>query len=101
EDAVLADDRAAAEGSETDIIAPARAGVAVTASDRMRREIDAPSRGDGAAEEKGRARGRVDLVLVMHLEDLDVEIGIEGPRRLSHQDGQQIDAEAHIAGLDD
>ena len=45
--------------------------------------------------------GRVHLVAVMHLEDLDVEIGVERLRRLAHQDREEVDAEAHVAGLDD
>ena len=57
--------------------------------------------GRGPAEEEGGARRSVDLVPVVHLEDLDVEIRIERPRRLAHQDGEKVDAEAHIAGFHD
>ena len=41
-----------------------------------------------AAEEQRRAGGRVDLVAVVHLDDLDVPGGIEGAGNLGHQLGQ-------------
>ena len=66
------------------------------------RKIDAASGGRRLAEQQRRAGRRVDLVAVMHLEDLDVEVArVERPRRLFDQDRQQVDAEAHIARLDD
>ncbi len=52
-------------------------------------------------EQQSGAGRRIDFLIVMHLENFDVERGIE---RLGHALGQrrqQIDAEAHIAGLDD
>jgi hypothetical protein len=36
----------------------------------------------------------------MHLQDLDVEVLVERPGHALDQRGQQIDAEAHIAGFD-
>ena len=48
-----------------------------------------------------RAGRRIDLVAVMHLQDLDVEVGIERLRHLARERGQQVDAEAHVAGRDD
>src|SRR6516225_4920564 len=101
EDAVLANHGAAAECREADVGTPACTGMAVAAPDRVSAELDAASLGSGATEEKGGARGRVDLMLVVHFEDLDVEIGVERARRLAHQSGKQVDAEAHIAGLHD
>ena len=60
--------------------------------------IDAAPRGGRLAEQQRGAGRRVDLVAVVHLEDLDVEIArVERPRRLLHQHGEQVDAEAHIA----
>ena len=60
-----------------------------------------PARG-GLAEQQRGARGRIDLVAVVHLQDLDVEIlRPERLRGLLDQHGEQIDAEAHIAGFDD
>ena len=99
--AVLADHRAAAQRREADVAALARAGMAVADPDRMVGEVDAAAFRRRLAEQQRRARRRVDLVAVVHLEDLDVEIGVERLRRLAHQGGEQIDAEAHIAGLDD
>src|SRR5215831_9802869 len=37
----------------------------------------------------------------MHLENLDVELVIERFGNLPHHGGQEIDAEAHVAGFDD
>ena len=38
---------------------------------------------------------------VVHLDDLDVEVRVERLGRLADEHGEEIDAEAHIAGLDD
>ena len=53
------------------------------------------------AEKERRAGGCIDLVAVVHLDDLDVELGTERRRRLLHEAGEQIDAKAHVAGLHD
>ena len=98
---VLADHRAAAQRREADVAALARAGMAVADADRVLGEVDAAALRRGAAEEQRRARRRIDLVAVMHLDDLDVEIGVERLRRLADEDGEEVDAEAHVAGLDD
>src|SRR6516225_8522546 len=71
------------------------------------RKVDAPSGTAlmlgraAAAEHQGGARGRIDLAVVVHLHDLDVELGIERARHALDQGSQQIDAETHIAGFDD
>ena len=98
---MLADDAAAAQGGKADVAAPALAGVAVAHAHARVVEIDAAAVGGGLAQHQRRARGGVDLVAVVHLEDLDVEVGIERLGDLARQRGQQIDAEAHVAGLDD
>ena len=67
----------------------------------LRREIDAAPFRRRLAEKQRRAGRRVDLVAMVHLENLDVEIGVERLRRLADERGEEIDAEAHIAGLDD
>ena len=67
----------------------------------LRREIDAAPFRRRLAEKKCGAGGRVDLVAMVHLDNLDVEIGIERLRRLADERGKEIDAEAHIARLDD
>ena len=64
-------------------------------------EVDAAALGRRLAEEERRAGRRVDLATMVHLDDLDVEIGVERLRRLADENGEEIDAEAHIAGLDD
>ena len=52
------------------------------------------------AEQQCGARRRIHFHAVMHLDDLDIEIG-QRFRRLLHQSGEQIDAETHVAGFDD
>ena len=58
----------------------------------------APVIGRGA-EQQGGAGRRVELVAVVHLDDLDVPVGPEPPRRLLDQRAQQIDAERGVGGL--
>ena len=54
------------------------------------------------AEQQCGAGWRIDLVLVVHFENLDIEIvGAERLRRLFDQNAEQVDAKAHIAGFDD
>src|SRR5713226_1435842 len=98
---MLADHCSSAQRSKADIAGAARAGHAVTAAHRMLRKIDAAALGSGAAKHQRSARRRIDLLIMMHFDDLDVVIVVE---RLSHalyQRRKQIDAETHIAGFDD
>ena len=60
-------------------------------------ELDAAALGRRLAEHQRSARRRVDLVAVVHLEDLDVEVGIERLGDLARHRRQQVDAEAHVA----
>ncbi len=99
---MLADHRAAAQGGKADRARRARAGMAVADPDAVFGQLDAAARRGRLAEQQRGARRRVDLVAMVHLQDLDVEIGrVERARRLLHQHGEQVDAEAHIARLDD
>ena len=86
---------------KADVARLARAGLAVAAARRMRGEIDAAALRRRAAEHQRGAGRRVDLLVVMHLENLDVEAVVERLRHALGQRRQQIDAEAHVAGLDD
>src|SRR5690349_16373238 len=101
EDGMLADHRTAAEGGEADIAAPTGTGMAVARPHGMLGKRNIPSFRGGAAEEERGSGGCVDLVLMVHLEDLDIEIRIERARRLAHEGSKQVDAEAHIAGFHD
>lgn len=98
--AVLAGDGAAAQRRKADVAALARAGHAVAAAIRMRGENDAaPFRRRFAEQQRG-ARRRIDLLAMMHFDNLDVEILIERlGDALYHR--RQVDAEAHIARLHD
>src|SRR3974390_3170648 len=71
--AVFADDGTATQRRKADVARLACAGVTVAASHRVIVKFDAATfRGRAAEHERG-ARRRVDLLIVMHLEDLDVE----------------------------
>ena len=76
-------------------------GDAVASLDGALREIDrAPFGGGGPEHQRGAGR-RIDLVAVVHLDDLDVEVLIQRLGDASRQRHEQVDAEAHVAGLDD
>ena len=95
---VIADHGAAAQRRNADIAAAPCAGDAVAAAlfDILKHDLAALRR--RRAEQKRRAGWRVDLVAVMHIKDFNIPIQCAG--RLSHQAGQQINAEAHIARFD-
>jgi hypothetical protein len=78
---VVADDIAAAQSREADISGLAGASMAIAHALAARGEVDAPALGCGAAQGERRARGRIDLVAVVHLQDLDVVILAEAARR--------------------
>src|SRR5690348_4620933 len=94
--AMLAGIVAAAQRREADIAAPARPRDAVAYALAFRGEIDTAARGRRLAERQRRARRRVDFVAMMHLENLDIVILAEAPRRLLDESEQPIDAETHI-----
>ena len=99
--AVLARDVAAAQRREADVARFARAGVAVAPALALLLEVDLAALCGGLAEQQRGAGGRIDLLVVMHLDDLDVELVAERRRDLSCHHREQIDAEAHVAGLHD
>ena len=86
---------------KADIALAAGADIAVAHAHAVVLERDGPAGSRGLAEKKGRAGGGVALVAVMQLEDLDVEIGAERLGDPIGEPSEQIDAKAHIAGLDD
>src|SRR4029079_6922806 len=97
--AVLADHVAAAQRGKADIALAPWTDIAVAHLDAalLQRHL-AASRRRAAEHERG-ARGGVALMAVMHLQDLDIEFRAKRAGDLSGQDGEQIDALAHIAGL--
>ncbi len=100
-DGVLADDRPTAQRREADGAALARARLPVAAAHGVVLEADTPALGGGFAQQQRGAGRRVDLVAVVHFQDLDVEVGVERLGGLAHESGEQVDAEAHVAGADD
>ena len=79
----------------------ARAGVTIARALGLRLQIDLAACGRRLAEQQRGAGRRIDLLVVMHLDDLDVEFLTERRRDLLRQHREQIDAEAHVAGLHD
>src|SRR5713101_3248234 len=64
-------------------------------------EIDASALRRRTTKHEGGAGWRVDLLVVVHFEDLNVEFVVEGLRYALDQSCEEIDSHAHIAGLDD
>src|ERR1700731_3033654 len=64
-------------------------------------EIDASALRRRATKHEGGAGWRVDLLAMVHFEDLNVEFVVEGLRYALDQSREEIDSHAHIAGLDD
>ncbi len=75
--------------------------IAVPRVDRVLGERASRAGGRGLAEAQRGARRRVDLVLVVHLDDLDVERRPERARRLLDERQQHVDADAHVRGEHD
>src|SRR5207302_5505092 len=71
--AVIPGGGAAAQGRKADIARPAGAGDAVAAARRMILERDAAAGRYGLAEHQGGAGWRVDLGLVVHLQNFDIK----------------------------
>ena len=67
-------------------------------AERACRSTPRPAAAASPSRKRG-ARRRVDLGLVMHLDDFDIETFVQRLRDALDQRGQQVDAEAHIAGL--
>jgi len=99
--AMVARHRAPAQRGKADIAGMARAGVAVAAAHRISVEVDAAAFRRRAAEHQRGAGRRIDFLVVMHLEDFDIEGIVQRLGDAPRQRRQQIDAEAHIAGLHD
>ncbi len=98
---MLADHRAAAQRRKTDIASLTRTGVSIARAHRPLIETDATTIGGGAAKQQRGAGRRIDFLVVMHFKDFNIEILIQRFCHALHQRRQQIDAEAHVAGLDD
>src|SRR5262249_34428318 len=96
----LANHVAAPQRRKTDIALPPRPHVAVPGAHALFPKQDIPPLGGGRPKHERGARWRVTLVAVMHLEDLDVELGPQSLRDALGKDREQVDAKAHIAGLD-
>ncbi|KAI1692783.1 hypothetical protein DdX_21042 [Ditylenchus destructor] len=99
-DQMITDHRAAAQRGESDRPFRTRAGESGAVGDADLAQRDrTPGRGCLAQHQRS-ARGRVHFLAVMHLSDLDIPVGAEPRRRLTHQSREQHDAERGIAGLE-
>src|SRR5262245_36329560 len=85
DDAVLADHGAAPQRGEAERSALARTGMAVTAAHRVLIEVDPAPRRRGTAEQQGGTGRSIHLLVMMHLENLDVELVVEGFRHAPRQ----------------
>ena len=82
---MIADDIAAAQACKADIASFALASDAVARPLCDVVKIDPAALGGGATHADGGAGRRIDLVLVMHLEDFDIEIVVQRGRNLLGQ----------------
>ena len=98
---MIADHVATAQAREADIATLALTGDTVARPLGDIVEIDAAPLGGGPAHADGGAGRCIDLVLVMHLEDLDIEIVVQGGRDLLGQRKQQVHGQAHIRRVHD
>ena len=57
--------------------------------------------GDLVGDHQSRAARRVELLVVMRFDDLDVETGVEDLGRFFRQFGDQVDADRHVGGEED
>src|SRR5438067_3095101 len=67
----------------------------------MQIEIDTSTLSRCLAEQERSSGRRIDFVPVVYFEDLDIEFIAERRCDLLYERGENIDSEAHIAGLDD
>src|SRR5450755_2144119 len=100
-DRVIADDIAPAQRREADRARLAFAGDAMPRVDSVGLQASLERRGGGFAELQRRARGRVDLVPMMHFHDFDIVVVAEALRRDLDQLGQYRHADAHVRRIDD
>ena len=98
-DLVLADDRAAADGVQADLALPALFPLGVAVVHILRFAV--AHAGDGVGQHERRAARRVNLLVVVLLDDLDVELAAEYLGRLFRKLDQKVDAERHVARIKD
>ena len=99
DDAVISGHGAAAERGKTDIARLAGAGEPVASARRVLIQHDLAAAGRRLPQHQRRAGGRIDLGLVMHFENFDIEILVQRLRHPLHQRGKQIDPQTYIARL--
>ena len=99
DDFVLADDGAGTDRVDADLVDRAflalRRAVGLVV-DRLRK-----NGGDLVGDHQSCAAGRVELLVVMRFDDLDVETGVEDLGRFFRQFGDQVDADRHVGGEED
>src|SRR5438034_2125076 len=93
---VLTHDVAAAKRRESDRVGVSRADVAFARIKGARGKIDSAPGGRSLSQLKRGARRRVDFVLMVHFDNLDVIGGTEHARSAFDQLPQHVDADAHV-----
>src|SRR4051812_18014448 len=96
EHGVLADDVAAPDGMEADFLPGALAGLALAAMARDLRQLALQRLGNDFAKFQRGARGRIDLVAVVRLDDLDVVAVAKDARRSLRQLVPGVDADGEV-----
>ncbi|SPU65128.1 Uncharacterised protein [Brucella melitensis] len=99
---MVANDGTAAQRGKADGAGFARASIAITHAHAVIRQRNVASARCRFTKQQRRAGWRINLVPVVHFQNFYVEIfRPKSLCRLLHEHGEEIDAEAHIAGLDD
>lgn len=93
---MLADDVAAANCRESDIALAPGPGDPVAATVRNFAERAAPAFGSGFAQHQGCSRWRIDLLVVVRLNDLDVKVVAQRRRNLARQSQKQVHTKRHV-----
>lgn len=101
DDGVVADDVAAAEGVEADFAFGAFADVAVAAVGDVLLVGEVADFGEDFDEAAGGAAGGVDLLVVVHFHDFEIEGFAEDFGGLACEPEEGVDADAVVASLDD
>ena len=97
-DFVLADDRATAYGVQADLAFFALFALRMAVVDVLGFAV--AHRGDGVGQHERRAARRVDFLVVVLFDDLDVKLVAEHLRGLFGKLDQKIDAERHVARIE-
>src|SRR5690625_2142779 len=90
----------APQAGKADFASRSRPGDAAATFLRHLPQVSPPSNSCCFSQQQRGPRGGIDLVTMVHLQDLDIVVGPQRPRGLLNKKRQQTDAKAHVAGVD-